>query len=175
MAGLSGLLLYCTQKITKEVFPLKKKIVILLLLSVLCIVYLTACSKDAVVSHYNSALEKIGSRSLTRSGKLQGERRFGIDKYCGEYQADYSGFSGKELLFGGTSLDRSNGSSLEISCRLNSTSGQAKLIFQSGSETEQILTDQTGYYTGTITLPAASNYIAIAGDSFSGSVELDVR
>ncbi len=154
---------------------MKKKIIILLLLSVLCILYLTACSKDAVIHHYNCALQKIGSRTLTRSGQLQGVRHFGADKYCGDYQAEYSSFSGKELLFGGTSVERAEGNTLEISCRLNITSGQAKLIFQSGSKKEEILTDQSGCYTGTITLPAASNYIAIAGTSFSGSVTLEIQ
>lgn len=154
---------------------MKKKIIILLLLALLCILYLTACSKDVVVRHYNTTLQKIGNRSLTKSDRLQGERHFGTDRYCGHYQADYSSFSGKELLFGGTSLSRPDGNTLEISCKLNIVSGHAKLIFQCGNKEEQILTDQSGYYTGTITLSAASNYIAITGNSFSGTVELDIR
>ena len=93
---------------------MKKLIPLFLMLC--CLVSVTACSKDEIVSNYNQALQSIGDKGLTDDKDLQGKREFGIDSYVGSYTADYDNFSGNEIIFGGTALERDNGNKIEISC-----------------------------------------------------------
>ena len=93
---------------------MKKLIPLFLMLC--CLVSVTACSKDEIVSNYNQALQSIGDKGLTDDKDLQGKREFGIDSYVGNYTADYDDFSGNEIIFGGTALERDNGNKIEISC-----------------------------------------------------------
>lgn len=88
---------------------------------------LCACSKDEIVEQYNEALQAVGDNNLTDNKDLQGTRELGEDSYVGTYQADYDNFTGKEIVFGGTSLERDAGNEINISCDLQITDGTVKL------------------------------------------------
>ena len=136
---------------------------------------LTACSKNEILDHYNQTLQNIGDNSLTKENQLLGQRNFGEDCYVGSYTADYEDFSGTEILFGGTGLERTAGNKLTISGKLKITSGTAMLVFQSGVDDPVILTDSTEDFSETIELPSASNYILVEGSNFSGAIDLEVK
>ncbi len=140
-----------------------------------CLLPLTGCSKDQVLGRYNEVLQAAGEATLTGSGDLEGERSFGADHYVGSYAADYEGFSGEEVLFGGTALEREGGDELSVSCKTESDAGTVRLVFQSGAEEPEILCDTAGMYTGTIQLPAASNYIIVEMENFTGSLDLTIE
>ncbi len=89
------------EKNRKEDCKMKKLIPLFLMLC--CLVSVTACSKDEIVSNYNQALQSIGDKGLTDDKDLQGKREFGIDSYVGNYTADYDDFSGNEIIFGNSS------------------------------------------------------------------------
>ena len=74
--------------------------------------------KDAVLDAYGSLVGTAGSWALTPDRSLHGERVPGEDDYTGTYAADYEDFSGTELLFGGTTLDREAGDTVEVTCSL---------------------------------------------------------
>ena len=74
--------------------------------------------KDAILDAYGSLVDAVGSWALTPDRSLQGERVQGEDGYTGTYEADYEDFSGTELLFGGTTLDRAAGNTVELTCSL---------------------------------------------------------
>ena len=118
---------------------MKKLIPLFLMLC--CLVSVTACSKDEIVSNYNQALQSIGDKGLTDDKDLQGKREFGIDSYVGNYTADYDDFSGNEIIFGGTALERDNGNKIEISCDIAAQTGNLKLILQTGTDEPKILCD----------------------------------
>ena len=96
-----------------------------------------------------------GDSGLTKDKELQGKRKFGTDSYVGTYEADYDSFSGEEVLFGGTALERDTGNEIEISCDTNITDGTLKLILKTGSDDPQILFDTLQSYSETIELPSA--------------------
>ena len=78
---------------------MKKLIPLFLMLC--CLVSVTACSKDEIVSNYNQALQSIGDKGLTDDKDLQGKREFGIDSYVGNYMMIFpvmKSFSGEQLL-----------------------------------------------------------------------------
>ena len=133
---------------------MKKLIPLFLMLC--CLVSVTACSKDEIVSNYNQALQSIGDKGLTDDKDLQGKREFGIDSYVGNYTADYDDFSGNEIIFGGTALERDNGNKIEISCDIAAQTGNLKLILQTGTDEPKILCDTESSYNDTIELPSAT-------------------
>ena len=132
-------------------------------------------SKDEIVSNYNQALQSIGDKGLTDDKDLQGKREFGIDSYVGNYTADYDDFSGNEIIFGGTALERDNGNKIEISCDIAAQTGNLKLILQTGTDEPKILCDTESSYNDTIELPSASNYVLIEADNFTGSLKLKLK
>ena len=80
--------------------------------------------KDTLVGAYGSLVDAAGSWALTPDRSLQGERVPGEDDYTGTYEANYGDFSGTELLFGGTTLDRAAGNTVEFSCSLDIEEGR---------------------------------------------------
>ena len=149
--------------------------VIALCLILCCMFSLCACSKDEIVEQYNEALQAVGDNNLTNNKDLQVTRQLGEDSYVGTYQADYDDFTGKEIVFGGTSLERDAGNEINISCDLQITDGTVKLLLQTGDSDPQILSNEDGSYSDTIELPAASNYIVIESENFTGTVNLTIK
>lgn len=101
--------------------------------------------------------------------------------HCGKKQnsfkggADYDDFSGNEIIFGGTALERDNGNKIEISCDIAAQTGNLKLILQTGTDEPKILCDTESSYNDTIELPSASNYVLIEADNFTGSLKLKLK
>ena len=132
------------------------------------------------VNETQQTAERISSREadskgLTDDKDLQGKREFGIDSYVGNYTADYDDFSGNEIIFGGTALERDNGNKIEISCDIAAQTGNLKLILQTGTDEPKILCDTESSYNDTIELPSASNYVLIEADNFTGSLKLKLK
>ena len=98
-----------------------------------------------------------------------------MDDYTGSYEAEYNNFSNTEYLFGGTSIKREAGKDLSVTCTLKVTDGSAKVFWISGDEEPVVLIETTGVYDETITLSEGGNYIGIAGDNFTGSVNVSAR
>ena len=74
-----------------------------------------------------------------------------------------------------TALEREGGDELSVSCKIESDAGTVRLVFQSGAEEPEILCDTAGMYTGTIQLPASSNYIIVEMENFTGSLDLTIE
>lgn len=82
----------------------------------------------ALVGTYGSLVDVAGSWALTPARSLQGERIPGEGEYTGTYEADYEDFSGTELLFGGTTLDREAGNTVEVTCSLIIEEGEGRRL-----------------------------------------------
>ena len=86
--------------------------------------------KDHLLEAYGTLLDEAGSTALTPEGRLKGRLEKGGDDYTGSYEADYSDFTGTELLFGGTTLEREGGSTLNITCTLSLENGSASVFLR---------------------------------------------
>ena len=131
--------------------------------------------KDTLVGAYGSLVDAAGSWALTPDRSLQGERVRGEDDYTGTYEAGYEGFSGTELLFGGTTLDRATGNTVEISCALDIEEGEAAVFLCSGSEEPVILLSESGDYSGTIEVGGGSVYLGVWAVGVTGSVSIQIE
>ena len=131
--------------------------------------------KDAILDAYDSLMDAAGSWALTPDRSLQGERVRGEDDYTGTYEADYQDFSGTELLFGGTTLDRAAGNTVEISCSLDIEEGEAAVFLCSGSDDPVILLSGSGDYSSTIEVGGGSTYIGVWGEGVTGRVSIQIE
>ena len=131
--------------------------------------------KDTLVGAYGSLVDAAGSWALTPDRSLQGERVRGEDDYTGTYEAGYEDFSGTELLFGGTTLDREAGDTVELSCSLNIEEGEIAVFLCSGSEDPVILLSESGDYSSTIEVVGGSTYIGVWGEEANGSASIQIE
>ena len=131
--------------------------------------------KDAILDAYSSLMDTAGSWALTPNRSLQGERVRGEDDYTGTYAADYEDFSGTELLFGGTTLDREAGDTVEVTCSLTVEEGEAAIFLNSGSEDPVILLSESGDYSGTIEVGGGSVYLGVWAVGVTGSVSIQIE
>ena len=131
--------------------------------------------KDTLVGAYGSLVDAAGSWALTPDRSLQGERVRSEDDYTGTYEANYEDFSGTELLFGGTTLDREAGNTVELSCSLNIEEGEIAVFLCSGSEDPVILLSESGDYSGTIEVGGGSVYLGVWGEGVTGSVSIQIE
>ena len=131
--------------------------------------------KEAILGTYESLVDTAGSWALMPEGSLQGERIPGEDDYTGTYAADYEDFSGTELLFGGTTLDRESGDTVEVTCSLAIEGGEAAVFLRSGSEDPVILLSESGDYSGTIEVGGGSVYLGVWAEGVTGSVSIQLQ
>ena len=131
--------------------------------------------KDALVDAYGSLVDTAGSWALIPDRSLQGERVPGEDDYTGTYAADYDDFSGTELLFGGTTLDREAGNMVELTCSLDIEEGEAAIFLCSGSEEPVLLLSESGDYSDTIEVGGGSVYLGVWAEGVTGSVSIQIE
>ena len=131
--------------------------------------------KDAILDAYRSLVDTAGSWALTSDHSLRGERGRGEDDYTGTYATDYEDFSGTELLFGGTTLEREAGDTVEVTCSLAIEEGEAAVFLRSGSENPVILLSESGDYSGTIEVGGGSVYLGVWAENVTGSVSIQIE
>ena len=153
---------------------MKKKISYLIAVMV-ALFSLTSCSKDQILNTYDKVVTSAGELQLTNKKALVGEKSPGEDDYTGEYIAEYKKFTGKEYIFGGTTIDRKAGNEIKVDCNLKIEEGTAKLMFVSGSNEPEVLIEKSGEWSGNIEIPEGGNYLYIEADNYSGKIELCVE
>ena len=138
-------------------------------------VLLPGCSREQMLEGYDTVIQAAGTLGLTASRSLEGERAFGADKYTGTYEAVYEDFTGEEYVFGGTAITRREGETLRVRCVIRAESGSMKLDRNYGSDDPVTLLEGEGTYEDVIYLTPGSNYFALVGGGFTGSVELTME
>lgn len=150
-----------------------KKIWTFILLIVIILVLCSGCSKNTVISLYDNVTKTIGDLCLTNDILLQGKRKFGIDHYVGSYDVVYKNSSSREVLFGGTTIERKNGSTINVKIDVDSIKGDIKVIMVSGIK-KNVIADDTGTYEFDINVKDGSNYLIIKTNNYSGSVKVNI-
>lgn len=129
--------------------------------------------KDIVLEAMDNAMQSFSKNVLTRNYRLTGSKKEGATPYEGVYGADYDDFSGKEALFGSTSLNLDANMKLEIDYDIDSEAGDGCLFRVSPDGIVIIAEDGSG--TVNFGVEPGDNYIIFQGDHFSGSLNLKCR
>lgn len=153
------------------------KKIIVMFLSVICILSLTSCgefAKDKVLDKYNQVVESAGDMVIHEDNELVGNREMGVNSYVGTYSAEYNNFTGQEILFGGTSVDKGTGMKLKIEAESALEAGTFTLSFAGGSNPVSVLVDDEAEFEEEIELASGSNYIYMDGENFTGTFQLSI-
>ena len=158
------------------------KWIFVVIISIFCIITIVGFvffgnknfSKDAILDTYNSVIKFWGDDSLTSDKELKGKREYGVDHYVGTYNANYDGYTGKEILFGGTSLKRKDSDHITIKIQLEKEDGNIKIINRLGEKDITVLED-TGEYNDTIYIENMSYYLIVELDNFKGNLKVEIN
>lgn len=130
--------------------------------------------KDIIVNGFDSWMQSFSKHALTKDKNLQGDKKKGVDEYTGSYSAEYDEFNGEEFIFGGTALERGDGSNLKVTYSLKIASGYATLYWIASGK-ELTISSENSDDVYNLTLGFGDNYIVLKGEKFSGSLELMVE
>lgn len=137
------------------------------------IAILTGCSKDELIDKYKNISEKLGDTILTSDYKLKGKRTFGLDHYVGVYEAEYKNYTGKEVVFGGTTIEKDNDDNIHIKIIIEDSNGSVQVI-QKLKEEDRILATKDGIYGYDFNINDGSNYLIIDLKDYSGKININV-
>ena len=94
---------------------MKKALALCLLL--LCLPLAAGCSLQGIADAYGFALDTLSAMGLEVTQQVLGTREQGADGITGSYQAEYTDFRGKEVIFGNASLGDKAGRKITIRCQ----------------------------------------------------------
>ena len=100
---------------------MKKALALCLLL--LCLSLAAGCSLQGIADAYGFALDTLSAMGLEVTQQVLGTREQGADGITGSYQAEYTDFRGKEVIFGNASLGDKAGRKITIRCQMEIAQG----------------------------------------------------
>ncbi len=119
----------------------------------------------------DGVVENIGDSQITDDEDLIGTRTLADsnDSYAGEYTAEYESVTGRDVIFGGSSIhDRE----LFLAGTVQAESGKATVRIRLNGEVFELEPDDAGHFETTLKLESGGNYIMVVYEDFSGSVEM---
>ena len=126
---------------------------------------------EAMHEFLDGVVENIGDSQITDDDDLIGARLLvDDDSYVGEYTAECSHMTGRDVVFGGASIHNRD---LFLSGHIETESGNATVRIRMNSEVIELEPDADGYFETTLKLDNGGNYIMVIYDDFSGVVEMN--
>lgn len=134
---------------------------------------LTACrsnymDSDEIRAFFSNLAEYLGSSQITDDDKLIGQR-VTDDAYTGTYQSNCSSSTGRDVIFGGGSVEERT---LYISGVVKAESGSAIVRIRLNDEVIELTPDEAGYFETKLSLVSGGNYIMVQYEDFTGTMEL---
>lgn len=118
----------------------------------------------------DGAVEDIGNSQITENGDLIGERLLADDdSYAGEYTAECTHMTGRDVVFGGASIHNRD---LFLSGHIETESGNATVRIRMNSEVVELEPDADGHFETTLKLDNGGNYIMVIYEDFSGMLKM---
>lgn len=132
---------------------------------------LAACNMDGEEVHsFLSGLAKdLGESQITEDSDLIGSRSLAEDAYTGEYHSLCDGNTGKDVVFGGGSIDTKK---LHVYGTIQKDSGSAVVRIRQNEKVTELEPQADGGFETTLSCSSGGNYIMIDYDNFQGNVEL---
>lgn len=141
----------------------------LILLGSLAACNLSAEEPEGVLNRLDGIVGQIGNSQITSDESLQGVRNNTEDSYTGGYSAKCDGQTGRDVIFGGGSIQKR---SLYIHGHICQKSGKATVRIRMNTVVTELETDENGNFETMLNMTSGGNYIMIDYKNFSGSVKL---
>lgn len=147
---------------------------ILMLIMLLIIVFsLAGCGcnrteEGGVIEFLDNVVSAFGSAQLTKDADLIGTRE-SEDKYTGTYSAECEDITGRDVIFGGGSIEEYK---LLLHGNVMANSGKANIRIRLNDSVVMLDIDESGIFETTLRLKSGGNYIMVDYEDFSGDVEL---
>lgn len=111
----------------------------------------------------------LGSSQITKDDDLIGNRCCATDSYSGSYHAECSGQTGRDVIFGGASIEDRV---LLCSGKVSTESGDACVRIRLNQEVYLLPLDPEGCFETELYLRSGGNYVMIDFTDFVGTVEM---
>lgn len=111
----------------------------------------------------------LGASQITADEELLGQRACHDDGYVGSYEAQCQGSTGRDVVFGGGSIEPRR---LQVYGRILTEAGQATVRIRMNEEVAELAVDEEGRFETELRLKSGGNYIMVDYEGFSGTVEL---
>ena len=111
----------------------------------------------------------LGSSQITKDDTLIGMRSYSGDEYTGAYSSDCDGQTGRDVVFGGASIEDRV---LHCSGKISTESGEACVRIRLNQEVYLLPLDPDGCFDTELRLRSGGNYIMIDYTDFVGTVEM---
>lgn len=111
----------------------------------------------------------LGASQITADEELFGEQVRHDDDYVGSYNAQCQGSTGRDVVFGGGSIETRR---LQVYGRILAEAGQATVRIRMNEEVVELEADEEGRFETELRLKSGGNYIMVDYEGFSGTVEL---
>lgn len=142
---------------------------------VLCTAFsITGCrfnyeNPEEVKETFDKFAGKLGKTQITGDEALIGERQYGEDAYVGSYLADCADQTGKDVIFGGGSIEERE---IRVYGTIKSESGKAVVRIRTNEDVLELEPDEEGCFETTLNLVSGGNYVMMNYEDFSGKIEL---
>lgn len=150
-----------------------KKIIVFVL--ILCMAFaFTGCGfnyekPEEVKEKFDKFARMLGKTQITDDNDLIGERHCGEDEYVGSYFVDCDNQTGKDVIFGGGSIEERE---VRVYGTLKADSGKAVVRIRTNEDVIELEPDEEGTFETTLSLTSGGNYIMVNYEDFSGEIEL---
>ncbi len=124
---------------------------------------------DEVHKFLNNLAESLGKWQITEDKDLIGSRSPAGDDYTGQYQADCSGNTGRDVIFGGGSIESRK---IHIHGIIKDDFGRAVVRIRQNENVTELDTQADGSFETDISCTSGGNYIMVDYRNFYGSIEL---
>ena len=148
---------------------------LLIISLVLCVILLaTGCQwKGGPSGGIYEGLDKLagnlGSSQITEDDTLIGHRSCAEDAYTGTYSSDCDGQTGRDVIFGGASIENRV---LHCYGKISTESGEASVRIRLNQEVYLLPLDQDGCFETELHVQSGGNYVMIDYTVFAGTVEI---
>ena len=152
---------------------MKHAIIFLLLTSLL--LSLNGCKlnymePEEMKEFLDGVVENIGDSQVTDDDDLIGARLLvDDDSYVGEYTAECSHMTGRDVVLGGASIHNRD---LFLYGHIETESGNATVRIRMNSEVVELEPDADGHFETTLKLDNGGNYIMVIYEDFSGMLKM---
>lgn len=151
---------------------MKKLLTLLLAFSLLFGV--TACGSSEIdpqkmVDRWDRFVEMLGKTQITPDAKLIGERTPGEDTYVGTYYAHCNHASGRDVVFGGGSIQERT---VQLQGHVDTENGAVQIRVRLGDEVSYVTPNAAGDFAAGFSLKGGGNYLMLDYEDFSGTITL---